>query len=156
MNIYTDGSILTNINSTKGGIDGGAGVYIEFTTGEQPVCLQQKIENSTNNISELTAILMALKFLDEREGNGQEVCIFSDSMYCLNSITKWYKKWKTNGWKTSSGGDVKNKELIHNITELSEKLGKNWNVRFEHVKGHAGNFGNEKADELAKGASKGC
>ena len=37
--------------------------------------------------------------------------IVTDSQYLVKSITKDISRWKTNGWKTSAGTGVKNKDL---------------------------------------------
>ena len=36
----------------------------------------------------------------------EEIVIFTDSEYSLNSLTKWYKNWENNGWLTSTGNPV--------------------------------------------------
>ena len=53
--------------------------------------------------------------------------------------------WKRNGWKTAAKKPVKNKDLW---LALDEAISKH-QIRWKWVKGHAGDPGNEKADELA-------
>ncbi|KAM9891480.1 hypothetical protein OXX69_012291, partial [Metschnikowia pulcherrima] len=76
--------------------------------------------------------------------------IHTDSTYTKNSIDTWADKWKDNGWKTSSGSSVANKDLIQRNHELYTGL-KDSGVPVElvHVRGHSGNEGNEQADRLA-------
>ena len=42
-----------------------------------------------------------------------DIEIYTDSEYVINSITKWAKLWKFNGWKKKTSGklvDIKNKD----------------------------------------------
>ena len=54
-------------------------------------------------------------------------------------------KWKKNNWKTAAKKPVANRDLWIEISDLNEKMTVEWNW----VKGHAGDPGNERADELA-------
>jgi ribonuclease HI len=68
-----------------------------------------------------------------------------------NGITQWIHNWKKNGWKTSSGGDVKNKELWVKIDKLQEQMKE---VEWKWVKAHNGNEKNEQVDTLARECAK--
>uniref|UniRef100_A0A8R1DX30 ribonuclease H n=1 Tax=Caenorhabditis japonica TaxID=281687 RepID=A0A8R1DX30_CAEJA len=61
-------------------------------------------------------------------------------------MTIWIHGWKRKGWKTSNNTDVLNQDLLMKIDSLRGKI----EVKFIHVRGHAGIDGNEKADELAR------
>jgi ribonuclease HI len=74
-----------------------------------------------------------------------ELTIYTDSTYVQKGISEWIKKWKVNSWRSSSKKPVKNKDLWVELDEASSSRKINW----EWVRGHAGNEGNEKADELA-------
>lgn len=74
----------------------------------------------------------------------------SDSKYAVDSMNKWIPKWQENGWKTSSGKPVAHQDLLQDIHKLSRSREFQGDVKFTHVKGHAGNPGNENADGLAK------
>ena len=50
-----------------------------------------------------------------------------------------------NDWKTANKKPVKNKELWVELDQLVQKHNISWNW----VKGHSGDPGNERADELA-------
>lgn len=131
--IYTDGSCLGNPGR------GGWGVVSDqFKLSGGQV-------DSTNNQMEMTAILKALEECSMRDF--QEVCIFTDSNYVKNGITSWIIKWKKNGWKTSTGAPVKNKELWIAIDEARNKLKL---VEWRWVKAHNGNPKNEEVDKLAR------
>ena len=131
--IYTDGSCLGNPGR------GGWGVVsdnFKLSAG-QP--------NTTNNQMEMTAILKALEECSKRDI--QEVRIFTDSNYVKNGINVWIINWKKNGWKTSTGAPVKNKELWMAIDEVRNKLRL---VEWKWVKAHNGNPKNEEVDKLAR------
>ena len=96
---------------------------------------------TTNNRMELMAVIMALKEIS----SNLELTIYTDSTYVQKGISDWIKNWKVNNWRSSSKKPVKNKDLWIELDEAEGSRKINW----EWVKGHAGNEGNEKADELA-------
>lgn len=105
---------------------------------------------TTNNKMELLAAINALKFLNKFNCKFL-VKFIVDSMYLKNGITLWVKNWERNGWKTSSGGSVKNVELWKELIDLS----KLHEIEWIWQKSHVGNELNERADELANiGISK--
>lgn len=90
---------------------------------------------------ELRAAIEALT----RVPNGAIVQLYTDSQYVKNGITSWIIGWKKNGWRTAAKKPVKNADLWR---ELDQACG-NVNVEWRWVKGHSGDPGNEKADQLA-------
>jgi len=97
--------------------------------------------STTNNRMELTAIIEALELLDD----DAEVTLFSDSMLCINTLTKWAAGWEKNGWKRKQG-EVKNLDLVQRAYALVQA---HPNVTLQHVKAHSGQLWNEYADSLA-------
>ena len=84
----------------------------------------------------------------------EPLVIETDSQYAINCSTTWVHGWKKNGWKNSQKKPVKNADLIRAIdAEISKRPGP---VKFVWVKGHAGNAGNEKVDELARTYAGDC
>lgn len=70
--------------------------------------------------------------------------------YTKNGILTWMHAWKRNGWKTSNGGDVKNKEIWLALDACHEALAmKSVTVSLNWVRSHSGIVGNEMADTLA-------
>ena len=135
--IYTDGSCLGNP-----GRGGWAAISKDFKIcGAQP--------NATNNIMEMTAILGALKKSELM--NEKCVRIFTDSNYTKQGITSWIHNWKKNGWKTSSGGDVKNRELWIELDKLRDRFTM---IEWRWVKAHNGDPKNEEVDKLARECAK--
>jgi ribonuclease HI len=59
-------------------------------------------------------------------------------------------KWKAKDWKTSSGAAVKNRDLWERLERAAEGRTVTW----AWVRGHSGAEHNERADKLAKGASR--
>ena len=102
------------------------------------------VDNGTNNIGELTAIIKAIEAAAELSPEKLE--IFSDSAYVVNAITnKWFINWERNGWLTSQNKPVKNKDLWLKLMKAMEEI----EIKFSKVKGHAGEEFNEIADKLA-------
>ena len=135
--IYTDGSCLGNP-----GRGGWAAISKDFKIcGAQP--------NTTNNIMEMTAILRALKKSELM--NEKCVRIFTDSNYTKQGITAWIHNWKKNGWKTSSGGDVKNRELWIELDKIRDCFTM---IEWRWVKAHNGDPKNEEVDKLARECAK--
>lgn len=135
--VYTDGSSLGNP-----GRGGWAAISEDFKLcGAKP--------NTTNNVMEMTAIVKALEECVRRDIS--EVRIMTDSNYVKQGITSWIHNWKRNGWKTSTGGDVKNRELWIQIDELRMKIKM---IEWKWVKAHNGNLQNEAVDRLARECAK--
>ena len=104
------------------------------------------MDNTTNNRMELTAVIEALKYLK----NKSNINLFTDSKYVMQGIEEWIHKWKANNWRTSKKDPVKNKELWVELDQLVSIH----NIKWNWVKGHSGDHGNERADYLATSAVK--
>lgn len=78
-----------------------------------------------------------------------KVCLYTDSTYVRDGITKWIHGWRKNGWKTAAKKAVKNVDLWQRLDLAAERHTIDW----RWIKGHAGHPGNERADELAREAS---
>ena len=107
----------------------------------------------TNQRAELTAISRALEIAPRN----RHVVIITDSRYAIDCVTTWYINWRKNGWKTSAGKAVENKDLVESILVKMEERNKlQVQTDFEWIKGHANHPGNVEADRLAvDGARKG-
>ena len=103
---------------------------------------------TTNNRMELLAVIKGLEAIQGIEN----INIYTDSKYVKNGITIWIKNWEKNGWKTASKKDVANQDLWLSLTHLVENKSIKWNW----VKGHSGNQGNERADHLANCGVASC
>lgn len=108
-------------------------------------------DRQTNQRAELTAVARALDHVPI----DRAVLIHTDSNYSIKCLTEWFQKWEQNDWKSSSGKDVENKDLVkpilHRIRER-EQCGAKTN--FQWIKGHANDPGNTAADLLAVQGSR--
>jgi ribonuclease HI len=73
------------------------------------------------------------------------VRLHTDSQYVQLGISQWIHAWKKRGWRTADKKPVKNEDLWRRIDELAGQH----EIEWLWVRGHVGNPGNEKADELA-------
>ena len=99
--------------------------------------------NTTNNRMELMGAIRGLEELKRR----CNVLLVTDSQYVMKGINEWMVNWKKRGWKTAAKEPVKNADLWQQLDALVHNSPHQ--IHWEWVKGHAGNPGNEKADELA-------
>ncbi|MES2829212.1 MAG: ribonuclease HI [Bacteroidota bacterium] len=133
--IYTDGAASGNPGP------GGYGVILR--SGQHYKELSAGFRMTTNNRMELMAVIVGLKAL---KTEGQDVTIFSDSKYVIDSVDKkWVFGWLKTGFKGK-----KNKDLWLQFLSVY-KIHK---VKFVWVKGHNNHPENERCDELAVAASK--
>ena len=133
--IYTDGACKGNPGP------GGWGVLLRSGAVEKELCGGEL--GTTNNRMELTAVIEALTALKRPCA----VTLFLDSEYVRKGITEWIHGWKARGWRTAAKQPVKNVELWQRLDALVSSGGHRIDWRW--VKGHSGEPGNERADELA-------
>jgi ribonuclease HI len=132
--IYTDGACSGNPGPGGwGAILRSGGTEKELFGGEPA---------TTNNRMELMAAIQALEALTRPT----TVTLYTDSKYVHDGITKWINGWQRNGWQTSAKQPVKNADLWRRLTEAKN----GHTITWKWVKGHAGDPGNERADELAR------
>lgn len=132
--IYSDGACRGNPGP------GGWGAFLSF--GEHEKELWGGEAETTNNRMELTATIEALSAIKQPDS---EVTIFTDSTYVKNGIQQWMANWKKNNWKTAAKKPVKNQDLWMRLDDLCAQHQVDW----KWVKGHSGDPGNERADQLA-------
>ncbi|WP_179414685.1 ribonuclease HI [Mucilaginibacter sp. E4BP6] len=133
--IFTDGASSGNPGP------GGYGVILR--SGQHYKELSEGFRKTTNNRMELLAVIKGLEAIKTPK---QDVMIFSDSKYVIDSIEKrWVYGWVQKGFK-----DKKNKDLWLRYLEVS----KLHNIKFTWVRGHNGHPENERCDELAVAAGK--
>ena len=118
---------------------GGWGVFMAWGTHKREMYGGSKL--TTNNQMELTAVITALSSLKRP----CPIIIHTDSSYVKDGFTNWVHGWKRNGWRTANKSPVKNVELWQQLDALVNR----YDIEWRWVKGHAGDPGNEKADELA-------
>jgi ribonuclease HI len=107
--------------------------------------------HGTNNQGELTAVL---DLLTQTAHLPDDLVIYCDSQYAINSITKWMAGWKKRGWRKADGKPVLNVEIMKSLdASMTQLAAQGRKVTFRWVKGHAGHPLNEAADRLANGAA---
>jgi ribonuclease HI len=131
--IHTDGACRYNPGP------GGWGVWLQWGDHDRELFGGQ--QDTTNNRMELMAAIRGLAALS-RPCN---VILYTDSEYLRKGITEWITQWKQRGWKTAAKKPVKNADLWRELDGLVD----NHRIDWRWVKGHSGDPGNEKADELA-------
>jgi len=123
MLMFIDGACSNN-----GSIDalGGCGVVYSSTDWAQPIT--HPLENDgithTNNRAELRAALLALGL---RFWNGEgfdNVVLACDSQYVVCGASEYLNRWINNGWVTSKGTPVKNRDLWEGLLEKMRELEK--------------------------------
>ncbi len=131
--IYTDGACRGNPGP------GGWGALLIAGDHRKEVCGGES--DTTNNRMELTAAIEALKLLKRPA----TVSLYTDSVYVRSGILEWMAGWKRRGWKTAAKKPVKNRDLWQALDEAAARH----EIEWHWVRGHAGDPGNERADELA-------
>ena len=134
--IYTDGGADPNP-----GIGGWAallkyGDHEKVLTGNDP--------ETTNNRMELQAAIAALQAIKRPS----IIEFHTDSEYLRQGITQWIEKWAANNWQLKGGKPVLNADLWRTLWPLVKRH----EIAWHWVKGHAGDEGNERVDQLARQA----
>jgi ribonuclease HI len=110
-------------------------------------------ETSTNNRMELMGYYRGLQEVYKMKDafpDSKIVHAISDSKYVLEGAKTNLTKWAETGWKTTAGTEVKNRDLWEKILKGQQLLkDAGFRLEYELVKGHAGNEGNERADQIA-------
>lgn len=132
--IYTDGAARGNPGP------GGYGAILKW--GNTVKELSQGYRRTTNNRMELMAVIVALQQLKKE---GVNIIIYTDSSYVVDSVEK---RWVF-GWVKTNFKDKKNADLWKLFLQEYKKH----NIKFQWVKGHANNPGNNRCDELATAAA---
>lgn len=133
--MYTDGACKGNPGP------GGWGVLLRSGTNVKELYGGER--ETTNNRMELMAVIQGLQALRRPCA----VTLHVDSLYVLKGMTEWLKGWKAKGWRTAGKQPVKNVELWQRLDELVS--GSGHAIEWRWVRGHNGDAGNERADELA-------
>jgi len=140
--IYADGACTGN--------PGPGGYGVVLIHGEQRKELSAGFRLTTNNRMEILGCIAGLQELKKP----CEVTIYSDSRYVVNTMTKsWALRWRKHGWKRKDKNgewkDALNSDLWTQMLNLCDRH----LVSFKWVRGHCGNEGNERCDQLARAAA---
>lgn len=140
--VYTDGSCSGNP-----GPGGWAALIISPDDSQFFYCGAET--ETTNNRMELLAAVYGLVEL-KNKGLCRAI-LKTDSEYLRRGMTEWIISWQKNGWKTSDGGNVKNKDLWEKLIMTSSVFTE---LEWQWVRGHASESGNEFVNKLAQQMTK--
>lgn len=143
--IYTDGACTGNPGP------GGWASILAFPEGRVEE-LGGGNPETTNNRMEIVAALRALAHLETSPS--QTIFLYTDSTYVIRGITQWIWGWKKKGWRNSEGQEVSNRDLWEELLRHVQRL-KPAVIEWKYVRGHTGNPGNERCDEIAVAFSHG-
>ncbi|MBX6422380.1 deoxyribose-phosphate aldolase [Thermosulfurimonas sp. F29] len=132
--IFVDGACLGN--------PGPGGFAAILRAGGRERVLRGGEPETTNNRMEIRAAVEALKALRRP----CRVRIYTDSRYLLSGAREWLSRWEKNGFRTSDGKPVKNRDLWEELARLLRAH----RVEWVWVEGHAGHPENERCDRLAR------
>ena len=136
--IIVDGSCLGN--------PGPGGWACILRCGDDERVLQGGAVDTTNNRRELTAAIEGLRALNR----SCRVTVVTDSEYVRRGVTEYLARWKANGWISSEGKLVANRDLWEELEELVLYHDVNWC----HVRGHSGGSNQDRCDGLAMAAAR--
>lgn len=143
--IFTDGACTGNPGP------GGWGSIVALPDGSIHE-LGGGMRPTTNNRMEMAAAIHALGMLETTEPT--TIVLYTDSTYLIKGITQWIWGWRSKGWKTGDGKEVANRELWEELLRQVTRL-KPATIDWKYVRGHCGNPGNERCDEIAVSFAKG-
>ena len=132
--IFTDGSSRGNPGP------GGYGAILVAGTHRKEI--SQGFRLTTNNRMELLSVIAALEALKKP---GEEVIIYSDSKYVVDSVEKGW----VFGWVKKNFQGKKNADLWKRFLSIYAQH----QVKFKWIKGHNNHPENERCDELAVASS---
>lgn len=136
MKIYIDGACA--VHTTKNGAWAFVVIEDEYIIHEDSGFER----NTTNSRMEMTALIKALAAYQEYP---HPIEVVTDSRLLFNA-KEYLSKWNANGWRTSAGEEVLNKDLWLEIDYLLDCL----DVDLQWTKGHSGQKWNEYVDSLCK------
>lgn len=146
--IYTDGGCHGNP---------GPGGWAYVIVGNRKILAEKSGADvyTTNNRMELAAVANALEAMPELLSSlskrSHEISVYTDSQYVQKGISEWIFLWKKNGWRTSEKKPVKNQDLWQKLDALAASVS-SLPIKWEWVKGHAGNTYNEICDKMTQDA----
>lgn len=132
--MYTDGG-AHNESGDMHGIGSYAFLFPTDLSNEYVNVYTRFVPNTTNNRTEMLAILDGIVYADEHITNLKPMIeVFSDSGYVVKGYTDpaYLDKWVRNGWKTSTKKPVINRDLWERFLEIP------WQIKFtlNLIRGH--------------------
>jgi ribonuclease HI len=146
--VFTDGACS---NNGKANAKAGLGVY--FNKDDPRNTAKRIMGKQSNNTAELSAVLEVFTILETEIKSGEEILIYSDSIYTIRWCNEYGKKKEQTNW-VNKNKPIPNLELGKKLYLLCKN---NPNIHLKHIKAHTGlsdelSLGNEGADRLANEA----
>lgn len=158
---YTDGASRMSKNL-------GSCSYAIFDKNDNLINEYSEVHiNTTNNRMEIQAMINLFNYFIKNNITNKTISICSDSSYLLNGLVgdfiplnskcvtyknRWIDNWIKNGWVSSTGKNVENKELWIELNRSYLFLKSLNQLTFFHTRGHnKGTFiveGNNYVDKL--------
>lgn len=105
---------------------------------------------TTNNQAELIATLQAIRLLLSEKESLRRITVISDSKYVVKCYNEYLDQWKASNFIKKDGQEVLNKDLWIGMLDIREEArSKGIQLALEWIKGHDGQYGNERADHYA-------
>ncbi|KAI2811334.1 Ribonuclease H1 [Blomia tropicalis] len=141
---FTDGGCWMN-----GTPEASAGIGVHWPNHpEKDISLP--LEGKQTNIrAEIWAAIVAIR--QAHQLGIKNLIIYTDSYFVIKTSVQWLPKWKQNGWRSLTGGELKNRD---DLMMLDQTLSLMKKIQWRHVVAHSGVVGNEIADRLANKAIK--
>jgi ribonuclease HI len=137
--VFTDGACCPN--------PGAGGYGVVLLHGRHRKHLSGGYRCTTSNRMELQAAIVGLQALKYP----CKVTLFSDSQYLVDGVMQGFaQRGRANGWMKNRRERVANFDLWEKVLDAAARH----QVRFEWVRGHAGNSENERCDRLAEAARR--
>jgi len=115
-NVFVDGACSLKHNKA------GIGVYSSDLNLNVSLCIDNLFNKKTNSIAELYAVKHALDLISNIKNidtqDSVNITILSDSLYVVNTFTKWIREWEKKEWLCSNKKPVSHKELIIDIDTM--------------------------------------
>lgn len=145
--IYTDGGFSYHESL-------GSWAFLAFVNDNEDYTIERyglvEHHKQTSQVAEMMAIYKSLQFCMSEIAQSNKtvakklsITIYSDSQYCVNTLTSWIEGWANSDWTV----DKQNLDLwkpMHTLKHSFKSLKMVW------VKGHANNRLNEKVDKLTQ------
>ena len=137
LEIWCDGACRNNQSKTN---LGSYACILKY--GDKEKTFGEVVEDTTNNIMELNAVIYALSKVKNKS---LSTVVTTDSQYVVMGVTDWSKKWKENGWKDSKNKPIKNIELQRWVLDLVSQFD---DITFVSCLGHSDNAYNNRVDHM--------
>ena len=146
--LYVDGSCSGNGEKENFG-----GIGVVLVKDNKVIKEYSKpVFNTTNNRTEMKAVILAIQIAKVLNRNvPQEIIIYSDSMYVVQTVNNWMFNWASKGWKKADKKEPENLDLVQTLCQLMQFERA---IKVEKIKGHNGHEFNELADDLATRGTK--